>query len=82
MGAAETAASCVGKARAAAAAAADVCVLQQMEAQLQHLSSTVRSHQAEREQLRQAMMAGVSERQALQEQVQVLSAKLKQLGAQ
>jgi prefoldin subunit 5 len=52
---------------------AEVAALKDMEAQLARLSSTVKSYQGEREQLRQALMAGVAERQALQQQVRLWS---------
>lgn len=64
------------KTEARAAAAAEVTALRDMEAQLQRLSATVKSYQGEREQLRQALMAGCAERQALQQQVVELTAKL------
>lgn len=52
---------------------AEVAALKDMEAQLARLSATVKSYQGEREQLRQALMAGVAERQALQQQVRLWS---------
>lgn len=60
------------KAEAKAAAAAEVAALRDMEAQLVRLSGIVKSYQGEREQLRQALMAGCAERQALQQQVGVV----------
>lgn len=42
------------------------------------LSATVKSFQTERDQLRQTLMAGCSERQALQQQVAELRAKLQE----
>lgn len=59
------------KAEAKAAAAAEVAALRDMESQLARLSGIVKSYQGEREQLRQALMAGVAERQALQHQVRL-----------
>lgn len=68
---------CPGKAEAKAAAAAEVAALKDMEAQLMRLSATVKSYTTEREQLRQALVTGCAERQALQQHVQDLEAQLK-----
>jgi hypothetical protein len=61
------------KAEAKAAVMAEVAALKDMEAQLARLSATVKSYQGEREKLRQALMAGLAERQALQQQVRLWS---------
>jgi septal ring factor EnvC (AmiA/AmiB activator) len=45
-------------------------MLQVMETQLAQLSKIIRSHQAEIDQLRQALTAGCAERQQLQQQLQ------------
>jgi chromosome segregation ATPase len=66
------------KAEVRAAAAAEVAALRDMEAQLMRLSATVKSYQGEREQLRQVLMAGCAERQALQQQVQELTVQLQE----
>lgn len=71
---------CPGKAEAKAAAAAEVAALKDMEAQLMRLSATVKSYATEREQLRHALMTGCAERQALQQHVQDLEARLKLQG--
>jgi hypothetical protein len=65
-----------GTAAASAEAAFEVAALQQMEAQLARLSCTVKAHQAERDQLRRALLSGVGVRQALQAQVAQLRARL------
>lgn len=70
-----------GKAAAKAAAAAEIAALRDMEAQLLRLSAVVKSYQGEREQLRQALMAGCAERQVLTQQVQDLTAKLQESGS-
>lgn len=70
-----------GKAAAKAAAAAEIAALRDMEAQLLRLSAVVKSYQGEREQLRQALMAGCAERQVLTQQVRDLTAKLQESGS-
>jgi predicted RNase H-like nuclease (RuvC/YqgF family) len=74
----DAAAPADAKAHVTAAAAAEVAALRDMEAQLMRLSATVKSYQGEREQLRQVLMAGCAERQALQQQVQELTAQLQE----
>jgi hypothetical protein len=69
------------KAAVKAAAAAEISALRDIEAQLLRLSAVVKSYQGEREQLRQALMAGCAERQVLTQQVQDLTAKLQEGGS-